>query len=273
MPTLDQDSVSKGKWESELLSIGFSTMQDGHCYTLDGITLRVEEKWIHLETISLPASVDPLIYQMGKPGLWKCVTTKENRIRRLFEFPLSVATTTEHAVGDEIKNGMSPLKEMVSWARTTVNGNRTKSWHPPSHQEMNALIIDQGLTVQCDSHALQGELVCESNCLALRFPIVLGIPHEICESRNYWLRRLLIDAQNRWKMVRVGFSGDHSGKSAQVEVNLTGAPHAVLPDIVSVALAALRAAVAWMVPSAVFLVDERKNSAAFNSSWSTWDES
>ena len=108
--------------------------------------------------------------------------------------------------------------------------------------------------MKCGVHARQGELICEPGRLALKMPIVFSLPDELSESRDYWLRRLLIEAQDQWKMVCVGFNDSHSG-SVQAEVDLTGAPQTILADLVKIALTALHAAVAWVLPSAMFLVD------------------
>ena len=68
-------------------------------------------------------------------------------------------------------------------------------------------------------------------------------------------RDLLVDAQNRWKMVRIGFRREPSATSVQAEVDLSGAPHSVLSGLFTVALSALHAVAAWVVPTAEFLVD------------------
>jgi hypothetical protein len=117
------------------------------------------------------------------------------------------------------------------------------------------LLSPEGLTVQCGPFARQGELICTPKRLALRVPLIFNVCDDLAESHYYWLRNLLIDAQNRWKMVRIGFRYGSSETSVQAEVDLSGAPLSVLSGLFTIALSALHAVAAWVVPSAEFLVE------------------
>jgi hypothetical protein len=254
--------LAKAKWEKELAAAGFAARNGGHCYTLNGITLRFMDRWISLESDTLGKTADPLTRQMGKPALWKCVRTPAGHNRQVFEFPLSVAAGTEPGVDDEIEKAASPLRTMLAWALDTLNKERPNNWRSPACRQVQALIPAKALTVQCDTDARQGELVCKSQRLAFRFPILLSIPEDLSATRLYWLRRLLIETQNRWKLVRMGFYSDRVKTAALAEVDLSGAPPGMLPDLVKIALAALKGAVAWAVPSAAFLIDGAMDSSA-----------
>jgi hypothetical protein len=252
----------KAGWENELAAAGFAAGRAGNCYTLNGITLRFMDRWISLESDALRKTADPLTRQMGKPALWKCVKAPTGHMRQLFEFPLSMVAGSAPDFDDEIEKPVSALQAMLAWALDTLNRERLNGWRPPTCRQVQSMLPDKGLTVQCDADARQGELVCNSQRLAFRFPILLRIPEDLCEARLYWLRRLLIETQSRWKLVRMGFNSDRLKTAALAEVDLSGAPPGVLPDLVKIALAALKGAVAWAVPSAAFLTDGAMDSSA-----------
>jgi hypothetical protein len=129
---------------------------------------------------------------------------------------------------------------------------------------MMASLDPKSLTAQCGPHARQGELVCRPKRLALRFPLVFDVPADLPDTHYFWLRNLLIDAQNRWKLVRIGFRYEPSATSVQAEVDLSGAPHSVLDGLLTVALSALHGVVAWVVPPAEFLVARASGIWALN---------
>jgi len=253
---------ANARWEKALAAAGFEIGRAGHCYTLNGVTLRFRDRWISLEADAPCNTADPLTHQIGKPALWKYVKTPAGRMRELFEFPLPVAAGAECGFDDEIEKAGSALPTMLAWALDTLNRDRLNGWRSPEYRQVQSMFPAKALTVQCDTDARQGELVCKSHRLAFRFPIVLHIPEDLSEARFHWLRRLLIETQNRWKLVRMGFNGGAIKTAALAEVDLSGAPLEVLPDLVKIALAAIKGAVAWAVPSAVFLIDGAIDSSA-----------
>jgi hypothetical protein len=192
---------------------------------------------------------------MGKPGIWKLIAYNDCQPRKVFEFPLFIVTESNpdfEAPGDE---GQSPLAATLKWARDTLNGKQLNGWRSPSELDLMNLLSTEGLTVQCGPYARQGELICTPKRLALRFPLIFNVCDDLPESNYYWLRKLLIDAQNRWKMVRIGYRLESSAASVQAEVDLSGAPRSVLSGLFIVALSALHAVAAWVVPAAEFLVE------------------
>ena len=109
------------------------------------------------------------------------------------------------------------------------------------------------LTVCCGHHARQGELAVGEGRLALRMPVVTRVPAGLSESRMSWLRQVLLDAQDRWRLVRLGLVGDVGDASVEAEVDLTGVPASLLEALVPLAASALRCAVSWVVEPCVFI--------------------
>jgi hypothetical protein len=200
--------------------------------------------WPVLKTGMSAEEADPLVGQVGRPGLWKWVAGEEG-LYRVFELPLSLCEGTEP----------SAFGSLLSWALDTVEGDRPEGWQAPPREEVEAMIPTKGLTLRSGALARQGELLCGPDGLALRFPVVQHVPEGLSDCRIYWLRRLLLEAQTYWRLARAGSVGDLRGSPVHAEVNLTGAPHGMLAGMIALALAALHAIVAWTVQPAVFLVD------------------
>jgi hypothetical protein len=248
--------LSKITLEDDLTAAGFSRNKGRSGYTLNGLTFTLDDNWPVLKSKQWPITTDPLKDLIGKPGFWKCIN-KKGRVHEQFDLPPSVVgkpaeDLDEFDLGDDVT---SPLLSMLEWALDTIDGDVPSGWSAPERKDVEAMIPREGLTVQCGVHARQGELLCEPNLFALQFQILPTVPENLAGNRMNWLRHLLFDTQNRWRLVRIGFIENKSGLSVRAEVDLTGAPRAVLPDLVPVALFALRSVVEWVVEPAVFLVN------------------
>jgi hypothetical protein len=152
------------------------------------------------------------------------------------------------------------LEAMLRWALETADGRVPADWCAvggPDRDEIEAVIPSGGLTVRSGSLVRQGELICDSSRVALSVPIVTGLPNDLPASRCACLRSLLIDAQRRWRVARVGIS-DAAPAEVRAEVDLTGAPHLLLPGLVQIGVDALRCLVEWLLKPAVFISDPGK---------------
>src|SRR5262249_28075615 len=98
----------------------------------------------------------------------------------------------------------------------------------------------------------------EASRLALVCPILTGIAADLSPARRSWLRALLQDGQDRWRLVRLGLTET----AAAAEIDLTGVPPLIVESVFRTSLGALRWVVAWLVESAVFLADRAKPCAA-----------
>jgi len=255
MTNLNRIAFPSSSFDSELATAGFSRRRNGSGYTRNGFTFMAEENWPVLRSKARPVSTDPLIDRMGTCGLWKCLTVEE-RVIRMFEFPPWMITGRESGTILDEAGEITPFETMLAWAFDTFDGDSPPGgWSLPPRDEVDAMIPGYGLTVQNGSLVRQGEVVREENRLALRFVILPELPEDLPDHRLRWLRRLLIDAQNRWRLVRVGFADGENDTAVHAEVDLTGAPGSLLADLISTALPALRFVVEWVSASAVFLVE------------------
>jgi hypothetical protein len=264
VPNSNPYFYSKDKWKRELVAAGFALDRRNQRITRNGIRLTFDDQWIQLRS-NLPLNIsDPLNALMGESGIWKLVTDKDHQPWKVFEFPLFITTEKIADIESPGEAAASHLTAILKWARDTLNGKPLNGWNCLSEQDMMNMFSPKGLTVQCGPYARQGELICKPKRLALRFPLIFNVSDDLPESNYFWLHKLLVDAQNRWKMVRIGFRRESSATSVQAEVDLSGAPQSVLSGLLTVALSALHAVAAWVVPTAEFLVDHTAELWALN---------
>ncbi len=266
MSNFNPHLFTRTQWEKAVVAVGFSLDYRNASISRNGIGLAVDDRWLQLKSDSALNISDPLNAVNGEPGIWKLIADKDRQIRRVFEFPLFIITETNtdfRATSGEIPRA---FLEALKWARDTLFDTRLIGWDSPSEQDMMKLLPLSGLTLQCGPYVRQGELICKPDRLLLRFPLILNLSNDLPESHFFWLRKVLMDAQNRWKMVRIVFRHDTSATSVQAEVDLSGAPRSVLAGIVTVAISALHAAAAWVVPSAEFLIGNKADIWALSES-------
>ena len=248
-------------WDRELAAKGFTRKAGNGHAAFDGVAFSIDGNWPVLRTEACFEEADPLAGEVGKPGLWK-VIKGDRGLYRMFDLPPSVLTGVEGDDWEDEATGSSRFGSVLTWALDTVKGDPPEGWDPPPLEDVEALIPPGWLTQRSGAHARQGELLHEPGCLALRFPIVQHVSESLPEHRLYWLRRLLLDAQAHWRLVRLGSEGDLHGSTVYAEVNLTGAPHAVISGMICLAVAALHAVLEWTVGPAVFLLDTRNEAQA-----------
>lgn len=241
-------------WESALRELGFRRGRNGSGFRQNGLAVKPQRRWL-VATARDGKDDDPLCGQLGKPGLWKLVADGA-KLRREFHLPTSVLSVPAlPEEGDE--DAPDPLEQCLAWASATALDDLPAGWECPSRDEVESWIPDGALTLRSGALVRQGTLVCGPDRLALRIPIVTEVPAGLSEARREWLRELLVDAQDRWQMVRLGIEGEPGHQSATAEVDLSGAPRVVLEALFGISLAALRWVVSWLITSAGLVADVR----------------
>jgi len=183
-----------------------------------------------------------LANQLGRPGLWKLRSGEHGKARGVFDLPPAVLPRE----GADTER----FQALARWAQSTSRGKPDKSWTPPPREEIERGLPEMALTLQVGAIALQGTMTHDTRRLAFGFPIVERIPGELPAARMAWLRELLTDGQDRWRLVRIGLTGDE----ARAEVDLSGAPHDALESLVAIGIDALRLVVSSLAEPAEFLV-------------------
>ncbi len=228
-------------WDGVLQGLGLRPDGDGYCGRR--IRFRVRSGWGTFESNGAQRS-DALRGQLGRPGLWKLCADERGALRGVFELPPSLLALAEsHA---------ARFQDLAGWALATAGGKLDRSWSPPTRAEVEGWLPDGALTLQVGAIARQAALILDDDRLMFRFPVVHEIPRSLSAARRAWLRELLVDAQNRWRLVRIGMNGS---SEVQAQVDLTGAPHHALEELVQIGTDALRFVVASLVEPADFLVN------------------
>ncbi len=212
---------------------------------LDKVRFRLSAGWGTFESNGGSRRSDPLRGQLGRPGLWKRTGNgRRATAQRVFELPPSILA---RPVWDSTR-----FEQLAAWAEATAGGDLDRDWSPPPREEVERWLPDQALTLQVGSIAVQGALTCRDDRLVFDFPVVPRIPEDLPPAREAWLRELLADGQNRWRMVRIGMADD---SAAHAQVDLSGAPHEFLEELVRIGLDALRLVVSTLIEPADFLIN------------------
>ncbi len=238
-------------WRASLEGLGFERAEDGPWFRQNGLAVRIDRRWL-TATQAVDEATDPLAGQLGRPGLWK-VVPHDGGLRREFHLPLSILSA---AVSEEEEAG-DALESCLAWIGASALDDVPAGWEGPLRSEVEQWLPEGGLTVEAKPSPAQGTLISDEGRLALRMPIVAEIGAGLSEARRAWIREALLDAQARWRMVRVGLEGPADRPAAVGEVDLSGAPPAVLQALVSVSLEGLRWVSGWAIGSAGLLADAR----------------
>jgi hypothetical protein len=236
-------------WEETLFELGFT--REGNGYRRDGWLLKAHARWAWLEAQSLAPPDAALNAELGQQGLWKSVRACGAE-RRVFDLPANVLLDEDNEGLDCVP---TPLEQCLAWAEATAHGKMPPGWRPPSRQLLNSWLARKRLTIQVGAQVCQGELISSDSHIAVRFPILLALPQDLPEGRLRWLRALSRDAQDRARMVRIGFARTEESTSVLAECDLTGAPHWACEPLILAGLDGLEWAVRWLAESTELLAD------------------
>jgi len=214
----------------------------------DDLELIAIGHWITVRTIAPQADIDPLRAHTGRPGPWRFVADPvDGLIRCEFDLPSALHSGEDN----DADGGEELMADCLRWALRTADGQPVEKWEPPPRTEVESWIPPSGLSLQRGRWVRQGSVHHGPGRLALRFPVVLGVPATLSSSRRAWLRRLFLAAQTHWRMVRLEQTDDGATDAV---VDLSGAPTAALPRLIETSLECLHCVVRWVEP-ADFVVD------------------
>ena len=237
-------------WQAGLASLGFHPLARGAGYGHQESSFRVRSGWGTLE--SKRRRADPLRGLIGKPGLWKCVVDdRDGRVRQVFDFPPAILCASHSSHAHEANDDV--FRESIGWALATAGGSQVEGWSAPAPEEAAEWVDAELLTIRVGSILRQVSLRHGPDWLTLTAPILNALEPDLDPVRAGWLHELLIDAQNRWPMVRVGFAAD---SAVHAEVDLSGAPHAAIDQLFKLGVDGLRNLIEWIVQPADFLASD-----------------
>jgi hypothetical protein len=238
---------------------GFTRPGPGEAFRCNGVLLRDEGGWSVVRAARPAADADPLQGQLGQPGLWKWASEAGGAgTTRVFDLPPLAAGSGEADAEDE----RTRLTACLDWAVATSHGHLPDGWQPPPRADVDAWAPPLALTVQAGALVRQASVVYGPGRLALTCPVLTRLPEALPPERRAWLRELLVEAQDRWRMVRLGFAGEPAAPAVLAEVDLSGCPAEVVENVFRAGLAALRWVVEWLARPADFLADAARPSRA-----------
>src|SRR5436309_9490392 len=97
-----------GRLHAQLAGAGFTRTSLGAEFRCNGALLRVEGGWPTVRAAQRAAAADPLLGQLGQPGLWKCISNGAEALR-VFDLP-------PLADGGDGEDGRVPLTACLEWA-------------------------------------------------------------------------------------------------------------------------------------------------------------
>ena len=219
----------------------------------NGVAFKTSGAWSLVESIGRAAPADRLRGVIGQPGLWKHVIDGA-AVRHVFELPTALLLDTDE--DDFTSDEPRPLlDEALTWAHSTVDGRVPEGWRPPPRETVEGWIPKGRLTVQHGVIVRQGELIHAPDCLALRVPVLPVLPADLPELNARILEKLLLEATDQWRLVRIGIVDDGEALAVMAEVNFTGASAPVIERLISASLASLHWTSLWLAEIAELLAD------------------
>ncbi|HEY2952912.1 MAG TPA: hypothetical protein VGK40_10030 [Verrucomicrobiae bacterium] len=241
------------EWTAALSQLDYAPTPTGDAWRHNGVAFKTSGDWSLVEDNSHPAPADRLRGVIGRPGFWKHVTDN-GRSRHVFELPTHLLLDTDE--DDFTTDEARPLlADALTWAQATVDGGLPEGWRPPPREKVEAWIPKGRLTVQHGAIVRQGELVHAPDCLALRVPVLPVLPADLPELNTRFLEQILLEATDRWRLVRLGIVDDGEALAVIAEVNFTGASAPVIERLILASLASLHWTSLWLAESAELLAD------------------
>lgn len=249
-------------WSQLADDLGFEPATRGR--SRSGIAVSEEQRWIVL-TRRARFTGDPLRDLMGAPGLWRAVPAPPSRgtARRrrrawscVFEIPPGVANFEGEGEPDE----EHPMAELLGWARATSDGTPPPTAGGVERDEVETWVEPTRRHIRAGGQVVPIELTAGASRLGLAAPALVRIPETLSATRRAWIQELCLEAQSRWRLVRLGIDDD----GVRAEVDLSGAPLRCAQQLFEIGLAALTTASAWALPALAAVVDERVESRLFN---------
>jgi hypothetical protein len=248
-----------GRLHAQLAGSGFTRARPGDELRCNGTAFRFESGWSALRSAHPDDAADPLVGQLGQPGLWKWARDGNGAgFVRVFDLP-PLALGRD---GADAEDEGSPLSACLEWALATAHGRLPDGWGPPPRAEVDGWAPPAALTVQAGPLVRQATVAHGPGRLALTCPLLTRVPEALPPARRAWLRELLLDGQDRWRMVRLGLSGEPHAPAVLAEVDLSGCPPEVAECLFGAGLAALRWVVEWLARPIDFLADAARPSRA-----------
>lgn len=196
-------------------------------------------------------------------GPWKPARCREGRFGEL-DLPtlLEWDETYEQpeAIDSHPSSRIPRFRQLLPWIEASARGEVPSDWQPPPRARIEAWVSPDRLSVRSAEQLARGEILCSPDRLAVAFADLVRVPDELPRARRLWMRELLLDAQERFRLVRshVGCAPESPG----LEIDLTGVPSACARSWLCTSLEILATAVRSLLVPLRLVTDPVFESAA-----------
>jgi len=207
---------------------------------------------------------DPLD-EAGSPGLWRFdrVHGADCRVFALPGWLLDEVDADGPDASDAFDSevGVNPFEAALDWIMAADRGKLPDGWAPPDEAALAEGSAAGALTIQQGRVLRHVEVVRSADRFALRMPLVDSVPADLSAARQAWLRRVLLETQARWLLVRTAITPD---AAAVAVIDLTGVPESMARPLFLAGLESLRRLAAHLVETVEFLVAGEAGDEALN---------
>jgi hypothetical protein len=213
------------------------------CWPTCDDRLKVQpDGWLRTFSGTEAEADDAVRGMLGRPGLWRWSANGSRRYHACFELPgqLLAQLSDEPELPDE----PALPQALLDWMDAAAAGDIPAGWRSPSLDEVKAMIPDGAATVRSHGVVRECEIDRTDQRLAIRCPVLPSIRADLPAPRRRWLEQLVLDTHRQWRLVRLGLTED---PAMVAEVDLTGAPPALVPQLVPLTVDSLR----WVVGSVI----------------------
>jgi hypothetical protein len=250
-----QKICSSNPWAAALDAKGFRATDCTSRFQRDGLSVLLQRDWLVAQTAATNA--DAIDHAPSGLGLWKLIDDGENAWRE-FHLPLwRLLHAPQESWEESGDDGCSPAPAYLKWIIATAAGGLPSGWQCPAREEIEGWLPRESLALRVGPFVRQGVLHCTAARLGVSFAVVPAPLGPLPPSRGACLHDVLRDTQNRWRMVRVRANDTGTRPGVVAEVDLTGAPHAMIERLLKAGVEALRWVTSSLVWSTALLTDTR----------------
>jgi hypothetical protein len=158
---------------------------------------------------------------------------------------------------DDDPTDANSMERLLGWCTATLAGRAPAGWKAPTADELRTLASAQQWSIQCGPHVRPVDLISTPRRTAMRVTLMDSVSEELSAARRQWLAGLIDAANERRRLVRLGFDGDAQRTSIVAELDFTGCPPQWQATLIPTALAAVQHVTVQLLPTLSLLCDPR----------------
>lgn len=261
-PSVHGGRVQGGVWGEALVARGFRA--HGVSWSRGDLQAAFERGWLVLRAHVDERDLDPLAADAEWPGLWRLVP-RANGLACLFELPPTLVADLARSP-DEHELAQATIDWALARAgRAPAAVQETAALREPITPSAPARPEAQW-TVRSGAVLAQVRALPGAAHRGLELPLSARALGGLGDARAAWMRALLLDGRERWRLVRCLDGGD----VPWARIDLRGAPAEIAEPLEEAALDALRRLGVWLLEPLDLVLDPGSSSIPGLSSIPAW---